>query len=457
MSAETEFRKVVRRIRPALGDGSSFLIGAQGLQTFLRLGSNLIMTRLLSPESYGVVGIITSVFYILEMVSDMGIESYIVRHKNANPDLLHTVWTIRFVRNIILAAIMFGGAGIFASLYSEPSIAPAIRISALIFVLNSLASFSYPLTTRHRGIIKLSTLELLRFFVVAGSAIIAAYFLRNYWAVIISMFVQSAFMIFTSNFLLSAHRPKFNFDKEHLKDLWSYWRYIIPASIITIILTQSDIFIMANFFPIAELGKFTIAATISVTVAMVSTKYITQVFYPHFSEVHRNNPENELNVYYGSRRRIVMLFAFGIGGLIGGSELLVKILYNEQYLGAGIYLSILCLRPLARLSTAAAEHAIVAKGFVKISLLANIWRISWAAIAGPAAYFLFGPIAVIIAMNLAEIALLPFYFYHQSKFGVLKFREELIIPALAIVGGVIGYGLYKLALYLIAAGHIPNF
>ena len=457
MSVETELRSIARRIRPALGDGSSFLIGAQGLQTFLRLGSNLIMTRLLSPESYGVVGIITSIFYILELVSDMGISSYVVRHKNANPALLNTVWTIRFIRNIILGGVMFAGADVFANLYNEPSVAFAIRISSFIFILNSLASFSYPLTVRHRGIIKISTLGILQFFVVTGTAIVAAYFLRNYWAVIISMFAQAIFLFATSNFVLRSHKPKFNFSKEHFYDLWSYWRYIIPASLMTIVLTQTNIFVMANFFPIAELGKFTIAATLTGTVAGVTGKYCTQVFYPRFAETHRNHPEKELEVYYGSRRQVVMLFAFGIGGIIGGSELLVKILYNDHYLGAGTYLVILCLPVLAMLSTRIAEHAIVAKGFIKISVIANVLRICWALVAAPLAYLLYGPIAVIVVMSLAEVGLLPYFMYKQSKFGVLNFREELIIPAMAGVGAVIGYSLYRLALYLIAAGHIPNF
>jgi O-antigen/teichoic acid export membrane protein len=457
LSVVPELRRWRARIRPALGDGSSFLIGAHGAQTFLRLGSNLILTRLLAPEAYGVVGIIMSVTYILQMASDMGLRSYIVRHQDAGPELLQTVWTIRLMRNILLALIMFLGAGLFAQAYNAPDVATALRVASAVFILDALASFGFTLTERNRRVIRLTTVEFIRFLITTATAITAAFFLRNYWAIVISMFAASAFTVFASYFILPGPKVGLRLEKGHFKDLWSYWRYIIPASIITIILTQSDVFLVANFFPIAELGKFTIAATLATTVFGLTQAYTMRVFFPRFAHAHRTAPDTELEVYYGVRRQVTLLFAFGLGGLIGGSELIVKILYNDLYLGAGIYLSILCLRPLARLSTYPAEQAIISKGFIRISLTANVLRLIWVAIAAPTAYFLYGPIAVIIAMSLADVALAPFFLFQQKKFNLLRVGEELLIPLAAGVGAAIGYAAYRGAIAAISAGLIPDF
>ncbi len=433
------------------------MIGAHGAQTFLRLGSNLVLTRLLTPEAFGVVGIITSVTYILQLVSDMGLRSYIVRHKDARPELMQTVWTIRLVRNIVLSVIMFAGADLFAQAYNAPEVATALRIASAIFILDALSSFGFVFTERHRQVIRLTSVEFIRFLVTTATAIIAAFFLRSYWAIVISMFAGSLFSLVASYSVLRGPKVRLRLEQGHFKDLWSYWRYIIPASIITIILTQSNVFLVANFFPIAELGKFTIAATLTAAVFGLTQAYTMRVFFPRFAHAHRTAPDTELEVYYGVRRQVTLLFAFGVGGIIGGADLLVKILYNELYLGAGLYLSILCLRPLARLSTAPAEQAIVAKGFIRISLIANILRLAWVAVAAPVAYFQFGPIAVIVAMALADVALWPFFLYQQKRFGLLRLREEAVLLLFAGVGALIGYGAYRAALAAISAGAIPDF
>lgn len=423
----------------------------------LRVGSSLIVTRLLSPDAYGVIGIIMSVAYILNMVSDMGLRAYVTRHENGGDEAMQTVWTVRLIRNCVIFAIMFFGAGYFAELYNAPDVALAIRVCGLQFLLDGLTSLSVNLTERNRGVIRLTAVEFAKFLVITLTTIAAAYFLRSYWAIVIATLAGALFGLIASYTLMKGPPVRLRLDPEHVRDLWRFWRIIIPSSIITIIMTQTNVVVMARYFPISELGKFTIATTLSAAVTTLVTEYVMRVFFPHFAQANREKPETARDVYYGVKRVNTLLFAFGIGGLIGGGELLVRILYNEEYLGAGLYLALLCLIPLARLSGFPAAHALVAKGFVKVSLMSNVVRLGWIAAAGPAAYVFGGPLALIAALCLAEAAALPYLLWHLRRFGLLRLEEEGLVLAAALAGAVVGFASYAGVEALIAAEIIPEF
>ncbi len=457
MSAVPDPIRLVSRVRPYLGDGSSLLIILQAATSILRLGSNLILTRLLVPEAFGVVAIVVSIWYVLVMLSDLGLRTYVTRHPTASDELVQTVWTIRFIRNIFLATVMFVGADFFASLYSAPEVSPAIRVASAFILIEGLTSLGFLTNERARRVIRLTLIDFAKFLFTTTVTIFAAYFLRNFWAIIISMFVSAVFTLVVSYTLVKGPPIRFRLDREHVLDLWRFCRYVIPASMISIILTQTDKFFLAKFFPLAELGKYMLASALAMTILTVTNEYIMRVFYPRFAQANREAPEKAGDVFYASRRQIMLLLAFGAGGVIGGAELIIRILFNDNYLGAGFYLAILCLLPLARLSSAAAEHALVAKGFIRIALIANILRLTWVLAAAPIAYIQIGPLAVIVVMSLTEVVLLPFFWWQQRRRGLLKVSEELFIFGAAAVGYLIGFIVDWAAHAAIATGLIPAF
>ncbi|NNL88636.1 MAG: oligosaccharide flippase family protein [Marinicaulis sp.] len=444
-------------IRPTLGDGSTVLIVVQVSMTFLRLFSNLIITRLLTPEAYGVVGIITAVSYVLTMVTDMGLRAFIVRHENASDELIQTVWTIRLIRNIILASIMFLGADFFASLYNAPEVATAIRVSSALFIFDAVSSLAHFTGERERRVIRLSLLDFAQFIFVTTTTIVAAYFLRNYWAIIIASFAGSTLKILASYFLIPHTPVRIHWNKDLALELWNFSRIIIPASMISIILTQTDKFFLANFFPLEELGKFMLASTIAFAISSLAMQYFTRVFYPRFAQEHRADAEAAKLKYYEPRRPLTLLIAFGLGGVIGGADLIVRILFNDLYLGAGIYLSIICLGPLAQLSVFPAELAMVTRGRISTALTAKIIRLCWIAPAGFAAFHFFGPIAVIVAIFLTEAITIPYFWRLLSKDGILNLREEAAIFGLAALGCAIGWAGTMFIEALIAKGILPSF
>ena len=455
--ANLNTKTVYARIRPALGDGTSSLIGLNGLRAVLRLFSNLILTRLLAPEAFGVVGILISIMYILNMLTDLALRAYVTRHETADDELLETIWTVRFLRNILLGSAMFLGADVFARLYASPDIAPAIRVMAGVFFIESVASLAFETGQRERRVLRISFVEFGHFLTVSLTTLVAAYFLRTYWAAVIGIFAGSMYLVFASYALIPSRPIGFRLNRDHLIDLWRFSRYIMPSSMITLILMQADKLLVANFFPLAELGKYMLAFTITQVVGKVVMDYNARVFFPLMAQTEREDPASAPRVFYRSRLRLTLLMAFGIGGLIGGGPLAAQILYNELYIGTGLYLSILSMGCLGWLITLPAMQALVAKGFVRVTLVANILKLVWLAVCVPLAYHFWGAIGVIIVFALAEAAVIPYLWRRQMQHGIFDIRCEALILAAAGVGAAIGYAAHRAANALIAMGVLPQF
>ena len=455
--ANLDAKAAFARLRPAFGDGTSSLIGLNGMRTVLSLFSNLILTRLLVPEAFGVVAILISIFYVLNMLTDLGFKAYVTRHETADDDLLKTVWTVRFLRNVLLGMVMMGGANLFAALYNNPQVAPAIRIMASVFFIEAFATLAFETGQRERRVLRISFVDFGRFLTVSITTLVAAYFLRSYWASVIGIFAGSFYLLFASHVLIPSRPIGFRLDREHLIDLWRFSRYVVPSSMIMILLMQADKILVANFATLEELGKYMLAVTITQAVKRLVMEYHGRVFFPLMAQTEREDPASARRVFYRSRLRFAALMAFGIGGLIGGGPLVTQILFNENYVGAGLYLSILSLGLLGGLFASPAMQALVAKGHVRVNLIANILKLVWLAVAIPVAYQGWGVIGVITAFALSEVAVVPYLWGRQIRLGIFDPRYEALLLGAAGLGAVVGYAAWRIATALIELGVLPQF
>jgi len=291
---------------------------------------------------------------------------------------------------------------------------------------------------RAQQVRRISIIEFIEVTLTITTTIFAAFLLRSYWAIIVGIFVGASYRLFVSIFILPSQKLKVKIDKEDLKGLWTFSRIVIPSSIVSIFLTQTDKFLMAKTLPLEKLGLYMLATTLTLAVLEIVNLYTTRVFFPHLSRVNRDEPETIRSEYYDSRFRLFLLMAIGIGGLIGGSEVLIRILFDDRYIPSALYLSILCLAPLGRLFSFPAEQCLVIKGFIAATLTGNVCRLIWILVLGTMAYSFSGPLAVVIVISTMELATLPLYWRRLSNLKILQLGKELQLFIAAFVGFMFG-------------------
>src|SRR5258706_9299249 len=98
--------------------GSVWTIAGYGAGQVLRLAGNLVLARLLYPEAFGLMALVSVFLQGLAMFSDIGIGPSIIQSRRGDElAFLNTAWTIQVVRGIVLWVVSMAGAAPFAAWY----------------------------------------------------------------------------------------------------------------------------------------------------------------------------------------------------------------------------------------------------------------------------------------------------------------------------------------------------
>ena len=171
-------------------EAASFIVIGFGLAQVIRLAGNIVLTRLLVPEIFGILTIARVFFVGIALFSDIGLEPSIIRSERAgDPSFLNTAWTMQIIRNVILAIIAALLGRPASLIYKEPSLAILIPVIGLMNIPDGFRSTSLVLMDRELHQEKITLIELAVQVVSLVCMIVAAYFMRNVWALLIGEFV----------------------------------------------------------------------------------------------------------------------------------------------------------------------------------------------------------------------------------------------------------------------------
>lgn len=114
------------------------LLSTQLIQRGLGIVSTLILARLLTPDDFGVIALITILLQLFELLVETGNQQYIVQ-KDAVDDLdLNTAWSMDILIKTSLAVIVVLLSPAFAAFFEEPDLALAVSVAALALPIRAL-------------------------------------------------------------------------------------------------------------------------------------------------------------------------------------------------------------------------------------------------------------------------------------------------------------------------------
>ena len=161
--------------------GTLWTVGAYGLSILLRLGTNVIMTRLLAPELFGIMSIVYTLWTGVELMTDVGIGQNIVYNKNAeDPDFYNTAWTLGLVRNASLWLVCIAAAVPMANFYQTPILAQIIPVTLIGLLLAGFGAVSRPLLQKRMQVAKINAFDLIVSFISSVAYLLFAYIHRQY-------------------------------------------------------------------------------------------------------------------------------------------------------------------------------------------------------------------------------------------------------------------------------------
>jgi O-antigen/teichoic acid export membrane protein len=360
--------------------GTALSIFGFGSAQFIRLASNLILTRLLFPEAFGLMALVQVVVIGLENFSDMGIHPLILQSKNGEKTaFLNTAWTIQIIRGVFLWILACLITAPVANFYGQAELLTILPVLALTTVLSGFRSTKYSLASRHLILGRITMLELMGQVIGTTIMILIAWWLRSVWALVIGSLIGVFFNVMLTHLLLPGPRNRLCWDKPTAWEVFHFGKFIFVSTVAGYLLQQGDRLVLGKYVSLEELAIFTIAYMFGSLSLMLNAQVNARVMLALYKQ--RPPLDSDSNFRQIGRARFLLISAFiGFAALIAFvGEPLIKLLYDPRYYGAGPMLVLLSLSFIPTLIFDGYKNILLANGnsrdFTTFTVLAAFLRI----------------------------------------------------------------------------------
>jgi O-antigen/teichoic acid export membrane protein len=353
--AESLIRRAVR--------GGSWVIAGHVLGQGLRLASNLVLTRLLFPEAFGLMTLVHVVSQGVTLFSDVGLRASVVQHpRGEEPDFLNTIWTIQVLRGFLISAAIALLALPMASFYEEPQLFPLLSVAGLTGILQGFASTSIATLTRRVQPGRTITMELTSQVFSVFVMVTWAFLYPTVWALVGGALSYALILSLLSHWAIPGYRNRFHYEREAVRAIVHFGRWILLSTAFTFIMMNSDRLALGKLMTVAELGVYTIALFPAILVVSIVGLLATRVLFPVYARLSSGETGTMRRETLRLRGGILLLMLPVLWVLALAGPQLVELLYDSRYHEAGWMLQILAVGAIGRVVTLTAEGIALARG-----------------------------------------------------------------------------------------------
>lgn len=343
--------------------GTAFTLAGRGAGEVLRFASNLLLTRLLFPEAFGLMAIVNAVAQGARMATDLGIRGSVVQSPRGDEQVfLDTAWTIQILRGLGIAAILFLGAGPLAAAFDKPEASALIRVVALCAVIEGFTSTAGYTLMRKVRVGRQTLRDFLAKAVSIAVTLTWALASPSVWALVAGTLTGSLMQVALSHRLLPGYRNWFAYERTAARSIVRFGRWVVLATLMTFLLTQGDRLVLGKLMSATELGVYAIALGLTQTLPEVMQALSANILFPVYARL------GSLGI--AEQRREVQRYRFVILAIalpclwllaLVGPDL-VRLLYDPRYLNAGWMVQLLAASLVPSIVSLSAERALMARG-----------------------------------------------------------------------------------------------
>ena len=406
-----------------------------GTAQLLRLASNVILAKLLFPEAFGLMVLVTIFMQGIAMFSDIGIIPSIIQNERGDdPRFLNTAWTIQVIRGVLIWIVACIGTYPYAQVYNEPLLLSMIPIAGLTAIIAGFNSTSLATANRKLTLGKITLLELVT--QVVSIAVMIGWVLIHptVWGLVAGGIVGALIKMGLSHIWLSGIKNRFCWDKSAVNQLFRFGRWILISTALTFFARQIDRLLLGALMGVANLGIYSIAALFRESMGSAIQALGGKVLFPSYSEIVRTGDSARL--YKTLRKtRIAIISAMWLGAILlalFGSEL-IHILYDERYSDASWMLEILALSGLFGCLSLSYQNVFLAKGKSNYITFLLIYQLSVQVLAISLGHYLGGLQGIIIGLSLVGALIYPANAIAAKKLSLWQPEVDIPVILMAMV------------------------
>ncbi|WP_334193325.1 oligosaccharide flippase family protein [Pararhodobacter sp.] len=413
---------------------SMFTIMGFGLQQAIRFGSNLVLARLLFPEAFGTMALVTVLLVGLTMLSDLGIQPAIQSSRRGDdPAFLNTAWTLNMIRAGILFAAACALAWPVAWFYEEPILSQLIPVAALSLPLLALEPTRAETASRHMLLGRLTLLEVTAQVISITAMLILAWATQSIWALVIGNLVAAAARAGLAWVMLPGIVNRIQLDRDCARELIHYGRWIFFSTVAGFLVLQSDKLILGGFLSMEQLGLYNIGFFLAGFPLMLGQLLVQRLMIP----IYRSSPPSESRENFLHLRRIRFMLSglliAGVAPLALGGVYIVDLLYDSRYAASGAVTVMVSMALLPQMLGLTYDQVTLAsgdsRGFFTLNATRAALLVTLLLILAP----MLGIPGAPIAMASTALLSYPLQVRLARKYGAWDALHDAVMAAVALV------------------------
>ena len=256
--------------------------------------AGMILARLLTPEAYGAVATTTIIISFAELFTDAGFHRYIIQHDFTDDDDRDKSINVAFWTNLVISLIIWGIIIVFRSpiarIVGSPGLETAIVVACAAIPIAAFSSIQSAIYKRNLNFRIPFIVRMIGLGITFFITIPLAFWLRSYWALIISNIVQGLATAITYTFF-SNWKPRLYYSFSRLKETLSFCSSVIISSILVWINMYSAIFIVSTKFDQYSLGIYKTSISRANGLLSIISSIIIPIILPTYAKLQNDIPQ----------------------------------------------------------------------------------------------------------------------------------------------------------------------
>ena len=216
---------------------------------------NIILARMLSPDHYGLIGMVYIFTLIANIFISSGLPHSLIRTKDATQADYSTVFFFNIIVCITAYLILFFSAPYISLFFDQPVLVPVVRVLGLSIMINGFSIVQTAI--RHKEINYKIQAKISIIGTIAGGAVAIMMAYRGFgvWSLVAKELIRS-FATSLLYWITSQWRPAWIFSKEHFKKHWNYGMSLLRNDITMVVFDNLYTFVIGKFYSVALLGQY---------------------------------------------------------------------------------------------------------------------------------------------------------------------------------------------------------
>jgi O-antigen/teichoic acid export membrane protein len=430
--------------------GFSWTLAGYALSQILRLGSSLILTRLLAPDIYGVMAIGYMVVTALVMFSDIGLAAGAIQSRRGeDPTYLNVAWIVQIARGMVIMLVALGLSGAMAlgwlagllppdSVYADPRIPGLLAVVSLYGLVSGFESTKVFFARRTLALAQLTRIDLASQVVATVFMIAWAFYWPSVWALASGWVFGALLKTVLTHLALPGPTNRLQWDRAAFLDVFHFGKWALLSSTFTFFLGSGDRLLLGAMLSATTMGFYSVALILVGALQAAVGKIVGYVVLPALSEVARERPAELKDTIYRIRRPLDLVCLLLSGALFFLGEPLIGLLYDSRYSPAGWMLGVLAVTLTAtRLDIF--DQCLVAMSRVRLLSGLNAARLIALYSLVPLGFFLYGVEGAVGAVAVSALVNSIVVLTLQAWLKLIDVRHELLAIPVFGTGLLVGW------------------